>query len=383
MYRDKVLFFQWKSFMNHGISSALQALGIDYGTFFYQFRDWEQDEKFLERFRGIIGKGEYGKVFSVNFSPLISDVCEEFGIPYIAWIYDSPVHIRNIEKMKHSSNVLYFFDRGQAEAYQNMGIAAKSLPLAADIKWFEQKIAAGKQKTRHRISMLGTLYQTEYLHFTRPLNGYLRGYLEGVLNAQSKLYGAYLLPELISEELLCDMNRIYQNASSDGFQMGKRELEFLLAQEVTGRERYMALALLSSHFPVDVYTEKKDAHLKNVRFHGYADYETKMPLIFAHSDINLNISLKCIRTGIPLRVIEAMGCGGFVLSNYQEELLEYFKLGEECEAYGELEELYAKAKFYLAHEELRAQIARRGLERIRRDFTFEERLKTMLRSAGD
>ena len=103
-----------------------------------------------------------------------------------------------------------------------------------------------------------------------------------------------------------------------------------------------------------------------------------MPAIFYHSKINLNISLKTIRSGIPLRVADIMGCCGFVLSNYQEELLEHFIPGEECAVYENLEDLYQKAAYYLRHEEERKRVAAAGFEKVKRNFTFEERLSKML-----
>lgn len=364
--------------MNRGIERALLQLGVEYDIYFYQFKDWEVDGNFLEQFREKIKYGTYNKVFSINFSPLISLICEEMSIPYIAWVYDSPVHIRNLEPMKNSCNTIYFFDRGQAEEYKKMGISAKYMPLAADVRLFEEIIQKNKLREKYKVSLLGNLYQTDYAYFASPLNPYLTGYLEGMISSQLKIYGGYLIPELVTDELLGEMNEIYKTVSTDGFQINRRELEFMLAQEVTGRERYTILALLSAHFPVDLYSAKNDERLANVRFHGYADYETKMPAVFDASQINLNISLKCIRTGIPLRVIEILGCGGFALSNYQEELMEYFLIGEECEIYENLEDLYAKTAFYLQHEDICRQIAENGKKRVERDFTFEERLQKML-----
>lgn len=211
-----------------------------------------------------------------------------------------------------------------------------------------------------------------------PLTDYLRGYMEGIVNAQLKVYGGYLIPELITDDLLARMSVEYAKVSKDGFKMGRRELEFMLACETTGRECYISLALLSSHFDVDLYGANEDERLSKVHARGYADYAIEMPAVFANSKINLNISLKCIRTGIPLRVIDILGCGGFVLSNYQEEMAELLSLGEDCALYEGTEDLYEKAAYYLAHEEERKKIAAAGLARARRDFTFDDRLRRML-----
>jgi spore maturation protein CgeB len=317
----------------------------------------------------------------VNFSPIVSGVCEKAGIRYLSWIYDSPVHIRNMETMKNSCNDIYVFDRGMAEEYRKMGIAAKHMPLAVDTEVFAAALQSGTDEYRAQVALLGNLYQTEYNYMTAPLEQYEKGYLEGIISAQSKVYGGYLIPELLTDELLARMNRQYSRVATDGFQMGRRELEFLLASEVTGRERYMAAALLSGHFDFALYSTCKDERLTNVRMHDYVDYYSVMPKVFAASLVNLNISLRTIRTGIPLRIIDILGCGGFVISNFQEEIAEYFVPGQDLEIYENLEDLFAKTKFYLEHDDARRQIAQNGFEKVQRDFTFQDRLSRMISGA--
>ena len=57
-----------------------------------------------------------------------------------------------------------------------------------------------------------------------------------------------------------------------------------------------------------------------------------------------------------------MGCGGFVISNYQE-VQSIFQIGQECEIYENLEDLVVKTEFYLHNEELRNRIAMAGCEK--------------------
>ena len=74
---------------------------------------------------------------------------------------------------------------------------------------------------------------------------------------------------------------------------------------------------------------------------------TQMPIVFNKSTINLNPTSKPIRSGIPLRIFDLLACGGFVLSNYQSDLLNDFVPGEELDIYSSIEELEEKIEYYL------------------------------------
>ena len=56
---------------------------------------------------------------------------------------------------------------------------------------------------------------------------------------------------------------------------------------------------------------------------------------------------------------------------------EYLDIGKECVVYENIEDLFLKAQYYLTHEEERKSIALAGYERVKRDFTFKERLEKM------
>jgi spore maturation protein CgeB len=367
--------------MGKGVERAFAKLDIAYDTFFYQMTDWEQDDNFIKLLQNQLLDKKYDAVFSVNYNPLISMLCEENKILYVSWVYDSPIHIRNEEPMKCSCNRIFFFDRGLVEDYCKRGIPVRYMPLAADIETFVEQIIKKEPSFDGDISFVGQLYQTEYMHYMEPLLPFQRGYLEGIIASQMKISGGYLLPELLNDKLLDELNVQYLKASSGEVKLKMRELEYLLAQETTGRERYLALALLSKRFPLKLYASEHDNRLTNVEQMDYIDYYSQMPKVFAQSKINLNISLRCIRTGIPLRVLDVLASGGFLITNFQPELAEYFNLGEDLVVYQSLEELVALTEYYLQHEEERKQIARNGWERVQQDFRFEDRIKSMLLEA--
>ena len=371
----KILFFQWNSFMNCGIERALRHIGTDYDVFYYQPDDWEEDEILSGKLETKLKGHAYALLLSVNYSPVLSNVCEALSVHYLAWIYDSPMHIRNLSGLNHAYTHAFLFDRGMAEEYKKWGYQISHMPLASDAADFANSLRQSASDLCD-VSLLGKLYKTEYKEYISLLPEELQGYLNGMLAAQSKLYGVYLFGDMLTEELMAKINEAYRQYFQGKFEMGKRELEFMMSCEATGRERYTLLALLARHFSVKLYSGDGQ-YPEGVQYHGYADYYTQMPAVFYGSKINLNISLKAIRTGIPLRVLDIMACGGFVLTNYQEEIAEFLEPGKDCAVYASLEDAYAQAKYYLEHESERRKIVENGREKVKRDFTYEDRLSRM------
>lgn len=378
----KLLFFQWNAFMQRGIENAMKRLKISYETYRYIFQDWDQDEHFLERFAEKIRQGGYDLVFSVNFSPLIAEVCHAFKLPYISWVYDCPLHIRRTDTLAYKENTVYFFDRAQAEQYRRQGIdTARHLPLAADPSVFFGQAPEAGDNYDCDVSLVGQLYRSDYSYLCGPLTPYRKGFLEGFVKAQMQLAGGYVLGELVTPGLVKELNKTYAQASGGSFQIQPAELEYALACEATGRARYMALALLQERCSVRLYSADQDPRLTKVRHGGYVDYYTQMPAVFRNSRVNLNLSLCAIASGIPLRVLDILGCGGFVLTDYRPELTEYFEPGRDLVIYEDLKDLVYKAQYYLAHEEERREIAARGNRIVKEAFSFDDRLRKMIPGA--
>lgn len=57
-------------------------MGIIYQTYDYCFSDWDKDPVFCETFLDFMKTSDSEIVFSVNFSPLISLVCQGLGRKY-------------------------------------------------------------------------------------------------------------------------------------------------------------------------------------------------------------------------------------------------------------------------------------------------------------
>jgi spore maturation protein CgeB len=375
----KLLFWQWNSFCGRGIEKALEKLGVDHDSVYFHPASFEEDEKHRDFLDKALSKG-YDALLSVNFSTEAARMCEKHGCLYFSWIYDCPVNIVDREPMKSEFCRLFFFDSMQAERASSMGMKAFYLPLAADPSVFAAAASKGKSG-KYDVSFVGNLYKSEYENYLKPLDDYSRGYLEGIVRSQSNLPYGYLIPEVVTEELTEKLNAFYRAAGGSGAEISRRQLIYLLACETTGRARVTALKLLSGRFKTALWSSGKDERLSSVEVNPYTDYYDGMPAVFASSKINLNISLKAIEAGIPLRVLDIISCGGFVLTDWKMDMEEFFIPGESIETYSSLEELYAKTDFYVRNESARAAVIGNARAVLDRAFRFEDRLGTILGTA--
>ncbi len=108
-----------------------------------------------------------------------------------------------------------------------------------------------------------------------------------------------------------------------------------------------------------------------------------MPKVFQASKINLNITMRAIETGLSLRIWDILGCGGFLLTNYQAEIPDFFEIGRDLETYESMDELVEKVRYYLSHEEERVEIAINGYEKMAAHHTYEIRLAQMIKVLAD
>lgn len=329
----------------------------------------------------------YDFVFSINFFPFISEVCNIFQIRYICWTVDCPVMELYSNSIRNPWNRIFMFDKAQYEEFlPHNPTCIFHFPLASNPSRWESVISNATKKDIEKyssdISFVGSLY-TEKSNYQRLKNApdYLTGYLNGLMAAQQKIYGYYFIEEILPDFIINDFKNHFSGfytSPEESFCTDRNTLaQLYLGTEISARERVATMKTLGSHFSVDLYTGSNAQGIP-VRNKGLAKTLTEMPLIFHYSKINLNITAKSIRTGIPLRIFDILGCGGFCLTNYQAELADYFTIGSDLECYTCEEELLEKCKYYLKHEDERSKIANHGYETIKQYYNYPERLLQML-----
>ena len=370
------------AFTQNDIMSTLDKMGIAYENVLYKLKDIQSDPYFEKRIKEIIKEGSFDAVFSVNFFPILARICNDVSIKYIAWSYDSPLREKDLEEtMGLSCNYVFLFDREECKKWNRKGYQnVFYMPLAANVERLDeiQITEDDKRKFACDVAMVGQLYESVLPELLEFADDYSKGYISALIETQLKLYGAYLFDEVVTDELTERMNAAFARIPGNPISLETDVLRVHMAKEVTNLERSILLEEMAAGHKLNLYSSNKGGLSENVNWKGSAGYFDEMPKVFKLSKINLNISLKCIQSGIPLRALDILASGGFLLSNYQPELAEHFVDGEDCVMYYSLEDALAKCEYYLNHEEERLAIARNGREKVKALFGYKDRLKEIL-----
>ena len=378
----RLLLYDMGAYTQNDIMWALRKMNIPFKNILYKLSDVENDAFFERKVTAYLNSDHYDAVVSVNYWPVLAKICWKEGVKYIAWSYDSPVDVPDIKaSLGYETNYIFLFDRAESERYRQQGYTnVYHLPLAVNTERLDQALVSAGQRQQYgaEISMLGEMYRSPLQDLLQMLPDYEKGYLSSVVQAQLRIYGANLVRELVDDAFMAKMNEVFVQNIGKGLQ--KTAVQIWMAKQVTHIERYLLMEILSEDYQVKLFSSREEPELTKVHWEGSAGYFDEMPYVFKSSKININATLRCIETGIPLRALDIIGCGGFLLSNYQAELAEYFVDGEEIVLYQSIEDAVMKCDYYLKHQEERERIARNGYEKVKQEFTYEKRLGTIFKT---
>ena len=363
------------------VYNALTDMGHSVYMENFEFNNSRVNPEFDSFFEKKIANN-YDIVFTFNYVPVISANCQKYNIKYVSWVYDSPHIVLYSCTILNPCNYVFIFDRAMYLELKNGGInTVYYMPLSVDTDEMDKFIITPDimKKYSADVSFVGSLYNEKHNLYDKfnKLPPYLQGYLDALVMCQSKIYGNFILEENLTSDII---NIIQQYVPFEPNKDGVETPEYVyanyfMARKVTEIERYNIIKDVSENFSMKIYTNGDTSDFPMVHNMGPINYYDYMPYIFKCSKINLNISLKSIKSGIPLRALDIMGCKGFLISNYQADFLDYFVPGEDLVIYDSIPDLINKIDYYLNHEEERRTIAKNGYNKVKKFYTFRKHLK--------
>lgn len=390
-----ILMYRWKAYNYRDIEQTFLLLGHTVDNIEQELGSYDVSPEFERVIEEKIRGTHYDMVFTVNYFPLISNVCERTGVKYVSWTCDNPLISMYHESVFHACNYIFTFDKTNYLEFRGMGVKhIWYLPLAVDTERMDALLGAPEKperrnatqdsemrKYRGDVAFVGSLYErNSYDKIKNRLPEYLRGYFDAVMEAQLNISGANIVEPMLTTNILEQLQEYFQLEKSEGSfsDLGLIFQTTVLGFKIAEIERRRALIELSKHYKVNVYSNSNVSDLLRIQYCGSVDYWSEMPKVFRMSKINLNFTIPNIKSGIPLRIWDVLGCGGFLLTNYQAEIPYYFKEGEDLVCFDGLEDLCEKVGYYLEHEEERKRIAWNGYRKVREKHSYIERIRTIL-----
>lgn len=328
-------------------------------------------------------KHDFDAVITHNFSPMVSDACKVCQVKYIAWIFDSPQIELYTKSFYNKCNYFFVFDKKECERLAvRKPLHLHHMPLAANVSKAAMLDISEQDEKEYgcEISFVGGLYEMNAWNrnlavipedIQREMEKWIEQKIfrwekdEGLFGCLTKDDGRRIQEKCyLGEWIDIDAEYFLENQ--------------LLVRKMAELERTCILNELATRYPVHLYTGSNTRTLQNVICHPPVDYSEIAPKIFHLSRINLSITLRSIETGAPQRIFDIMSVGGFVMSNYQEELEELFVPDKEIVLFHSLEELFDKVEYYRNHEEERIRIAMNGYQKVRDCYSYPVALRRIL-----
>ena len=375
----RILYIDWPCFGKVDTQFTLEQAGHEFVPFFHEKYQERSCPEFDEAFLSFIGDTHYDFCFSYNFYPIISNNCQKLGLKYISVVYDNPFVLLYSYALINPVNYVFLFDKQEYQKLKNGGINTvyyTTLPVNSTLIDFFMKKPFDREKLSADVSFVGSLYNEQHNLFDKlsDVTPYTKGYLDAIMESQLKIQGYNFIEELLTPNILADLQRVspYRQSASGAETSGYIYSNYYIARKLTSIERQRLLAAVAEYAPLKVYTHDSNAIIPNAKNMGKVDYYSEMPYVFANSKINLNITLRSIQSGIPLRAMDIMGNGGFLLTNFQADFLDYFIPDEDFVYYESEDDLIEKVQYYLSHEKDRREIAHNGHEKVKTNHSFEK-----------
>lgn len=378
----KILYYEWKENSQNDMVTTLKTMGYSVLKCHIPCHDYEYDILFMERFEAAAVKYQCDVIFTFDYFPVIAKVAKKLQIDYLSWVYDSPHWTLFSPTVWSERNYIFVFDYQQYLILKDREVPhVYHLPLAVNTRRLNRQLALPSRELEFKaeVSFVGSLYEKNLYNQIVYLPDWLKGYLDGIMDVQKKIFGVNILKEIIPGSAAEKLGKYVKMDMDDSYRIAKYLLYVdMLNEKLTSIERIEYLNRISRNYKLSLYTGSNASLVPAAVCRGTVSYEEEMPKVFLLSKINLNVTHRSIESGIPLRALDILGSGGFLLSNYQPELAQYFVNEEEVVMYEGEEDLLEKTEYYMKQDKKRTEIARNGWEKVQKQFSYEMQVERML-----
>lgn len=392
-----ILICSWANIFEPDIIYAFQKSGFQVEIFSSDEINPIKNPLYIKKLSTKLLSNHYDFVFSANYLPFVSMACNIHKIRYISWVADSPCFELNSHTITNPINHIFMFDRELYNRYKNVSPnTIYFLPLGCNVERIDQITVSEQETLKYQsdVSFVGSLYTNRSRFSSILLSDYWNGYFNGIIESQLKIYGYNFLEEVITQEAIDAFTSsgifddyLSQNTRDNlyhfNINLKSTIIDNFIGMECSKRERHLIVNKLSEEFHFYLYSNEDTSSMPLVHNMGTVEPFEEAFKIYKSTKVNLNITSKTIKTGLPLRIFDILGAGGFLITNYQSELSVFFEIGTDLVVYENINDLVDKISYYLLHEEERYEIAQNGYAKVKTKYQFISQIYKMMQIIVD
>ena len=313
-------------------------------------------------------------VFTLSHLHLFPGLLETMKMPTASWFVDDPfIWLKPDSFFSHCA--LFVWDRSYIPSLKDLGASSIFyLPLATNPATFKKKSLSEAERVRFEanISFVGqSLYGTYYRDFFES-GADLHPALEEIIRTVAK-------DPLRKIDAI--LTKVAEKFGQIPFRDNAQKEAVLYSLEQAAMTLHRKNSLLAvAGFGLKVYGDEGWKRLlgeKTICL-GWVDYHRELPLIYAASKVNLNLTKAQMKQTVTQRVFDVPAVGGFLLTDYRSDLEELFNFEKEIASFKSEDELFEKAVHFLSRPEEREKIASLAHKRVLAQHTYQHRMQEMI-----
>lgn len=324
----------------------------------------------------VLNVGNYSIWWSTNTE--LSEAINRDGVEVYEFDYASPV-----KQFSHSKRKLWFIVRclGYFRRYRYLEFISDLYYKIYPQKEINQKLIQIVEKEPFDLIVLNKVdgispktikvlkkYSTVWYFFMDPYDEFKR--VDGRRKTISTDIFSTTFKEILTEAVNFNINSIWLLQGFDPKRFKRidyiKKYDVVFAGSYT-KKRSMVINFLKNN-GIEIYC--LGSGFKNPPLYG-----EDLNKIYNKARIILNLNRE--KLGYSVRVAQAMGSGSFVLSENAGGLKEFFCIREDLDIFESQDELLDKIKFYLSNYQKREAIAKKGMEKVHSQLSWDAVWKKM------
>ena len=348
----------------------------------------EEHEEEYDKFKQFLQINRPDLVISTVFFQIAAAYTHQLEIKYAVYGMDSPHYAAWVPKYPRLENVyLFHFDTREIRRFREADYSnVYYLPLAAGVTWADRihASAAERKQLGSDVSFVGGLYsENPFDRYGDKLMQSVQEQIWDIIESSAFIWdGQERLQTGVGRELVEYCREAAPELCNSGLLMGDEYYfrQWTIARKLSNVERTLLFEQAAEAFDFRLYTREKEIVPEQIHRYPPVNAMTEQLKVFQSSAINLNLTLRSIESGIPLRVFDILSVGGFVLTDYRVDAEDIFREDEEIVMFRSPEEMLDKAAYYLKHPNERERIAQKGYRAAKERCSYERMLAELLQT---